>query len=199
MDPVAISSFLFFQSIPVLVSLPFLVLIFVVKLGWLPAIGWGGPEIDVGPQEVSLGIFSRHIILPALVLSLPGVAGVARLVRATTLAVLGEDYVRTARAKGLPELEVVGRHVLRNALLPLVTVIGLSLTTLLEGAFFVELILGIPGIGQLGFQAAQSRDYDVILALVLIVATAFIIANIITDVAYTFIDPRIRFGAQQGQ
>ena len=199
MDPLAISSFLFFQSIPVLVSLPFLVLIFVVKLGWLPAIGWGGPEIDVGPQEVSLGIFSRHIILPALVLSLPGVAGVARLVRATTLAVLGEDYVRTARAKGLPELEVVGRHVLRNALLPLVTVIGLSLTTLLEGAFFVELILGIPGIGQLGVQAAQSRDYDIILALVLIVATAFIVANIITDLAYTFIDPRIRFGEQRGQ
>ncbi len=196
LDPFAISSFLFFQSIPVLVSLPFLILIFVVRLGWLPAVGWGGPEVDVGPQEISLGIFSKHIILPALVLSLPGVAGVARLVRATTLSVLGEDYVRTARAKGLPELEVIGRHVIRNSLLPLVTVIGLSLTTLLEGAFFVELILGIPGIGQLGFQAAQSLDYDVILAIVLIVAAAFIFINILTDIAYTFIDPRIRFGSQ---
>ena len=136
---------------------------------------------------------------PPIPLAPAGVAGVAPLVRATALAVLGENYARTARAKGLPELQVIGRHVLRNALLPLVTVIGLSLTTLLEGAFFVELILGIPGIGQLGFQAAQSRDYDIILALVLIVATAFIIANIITDVAYTFIDPRIRFGAQRGQ
>ncbi len=196
MDPLAISSFLFFQSIPVLVSLPFLVLIFVVRLGWLPAVGWGGPEVDIGPQEIALGIFSKHIILPALVLSLPGVAGVARLVRATTLSVLGEDYVRTARAKGLPEVQVVGRHVVRNSLLPLVTVIGLSLTTLLEGAFFVELILGIPGIGQLGFQAAQSRDYDIILALVLIIATAFNVANNITDIAYTFIDPRIRFGSK---
>ena len=196
LDPLSISSFLFFQSIPVLVALPFLMLIFIVKLGWLPAVGWGGPEVDVGPQEIALGIFSKHIILPALVLSLPGVAGVARLVRATTLQVLGEDYVRTARAKGLPELEVVGRHVVRNSLLPLVTVIGLSLTTLLEGAFFVELILGIPGIGQLGVTAAQSRDYDVILALVLIIATAFIIANVITDIAYTIIDPRIRFGGQ---
>lgn len=196
MDPLSISSFLFFQSIPVLVSLPFLVLIFVVKLGWLPAVGWGGPEIDVGPQEIALGIFSKHIILPALVLSLPGVAGVARLVRATTLSTLGEDYVRTARAKGLPEVQVVGRHVVRNSLLPLVTVIGLSLTTLIEGAFFVELILGIPGIGQLGFQAAQSRDYDVILALVLIIAAAFIVANLVTDIAYTFIDPRIRFGGR---
>lgn len=197
MDPLAIGSFLFFQSIPVLVSLPFLVLIFVVRLGWLPAVGWGGPEVDIGPQDIALGIFSKHIILPALVLSLPGVAGVARLVRATTLSVLGEDYVRTARAKGLPEVQVVGRHVVRNSLLPLVTVIGLSLTTLLEGAFFVELILGIPGIGQLGFQAAQSRDYDIILALVLIIATAFITANIITDIAYTFIDPRIRFGSRE--
>ena len=196
LDPLSISSFLFFQSIPVLVSLPFLILIFVVKLGWLPAVGWGGPEVDIGPQEIALGIFSKHIILPALVLSLPGVAGVARLVRATTLSVLGEDYVRTARAKGLPELQVVSRHVVRNSLLPLVTVIGLSLTTLIEGAFFVELILGIPGIGQLGFQAAQSRDYDVILALVLVIATAFILINIVTDIAYTFIDPRIRFGSQ---
>ena len=196
LDPLSISSFLFFQSIPVLVSLPFLILIFVVKLGWLPAVGWGGPEVDIGPQEIALGIFSKHIILPALVLSLPGVAGVARLVRATTLSVLGEDYVRTARAKGLPELQVVSRHVVRNSLLPLVTVIGLSLTTLIEGAFFVELILGIPGIGQLGFQAAQSRDYDVILALVLVIAAAFILINIVTDIAYTVIDPRIRFGSQ---
>jgi len=194
MDPAAIGSFLFFQSIPVLVSLPFLILIFVVQLGWLPATGWGGPEIDVGPQEIALGIFSLHIILPALALSLPGIAGVARLVRATTLQVLGEDYVRTARAKGLPEPSVVSDHVVRNSLLPLVTVIGLSLTALLEGAFFVELILGIPGIGQLGVQAAQSRDYNVVLALVIIIAAGFIIANVITDIAYTIIDPRIRLG-----
>ncbi len=193
LDPFAIGSFLFFQSIPVLVSLPFLVLLFVVKLGWLPAVGWGGPKVDVGPQEIELGILSTHIILPALALSLPSVAGVARLVRATTLSVLGEDYVRTARAKGLPEFQVVTRHVARNALLPLVTVLGLSLSTLLEGSFFVETILGIPGIGRLGYQAATSRDYDVILALVLILAAAFVFANIVTDIAYTFIDPRVRY------
>ena len=198
LDPVSISTFLFLQSIPVLVSLPFLMLIFVVKLGWLPATGWGGPEVDVGPQPIALGIFSKHIILPALALSLPSVAGVARLVRATTLSVLGEDYVRTARAKGLPESQVVGRHVARNALLPLVTVIGLSLITLLEGAFFTETILGIPGIGRLGFEAATSRDYDIILALVLILAFAFVVANIITDIAYTFIDPRIRYEERRG-
>jgi ABC-type dipeptide/oligopeptide/nickel transport system permease component len=193
LDPFSIGSFLLFQSVPVLVTLPLLVLLFVVELGWLPATGWGGPTVDVGPQEISLGIFSKHIILPSLVLSLPGVAGVARLVRATTLSVLGEDYVRTARAKGLTEFTVVTRHVARNSLLPLVTVIGLSLITLLEGAFFTETILGIPGIGRLGFEAAQSRDYDIILALVLILAFAFVVANIITDIAYTFIDPRIRY------
>ncbi len=198
MDPFAIGSFLLLQSIPVLVSVPFLVLIFVVKLGWLPAVGWGGPEVDVGPQNISLGIFSRHIILPVIALSLPGIAGVARLVRATTLQVLGEDYVRTARAKGLRERTVVLQHVSRNALLPLITIIGLSMVTLLEGAFFTETILGIPGIGRLGFQAATSRDYDVILALVLIVSTTFILANLLIDIAYTFIDPRIRYDQQQG-
>ena len=95
MDPLAISSFLFLQSIPVLVSLPFLVLIFVVKLGWLPAIVWGGPAIDVVPQEVSRGIFSRHIILPGLVLSLPVVSAVARRVRAPARAWLRADSART--------------------------------------------------------------------------------------------------------
>src|SRR3990172_1148717 len=197
MDPFSIGAFLFFQSIPVLVTLPLLVLIFVVKLDWLPAVGWGGPRVDVGPQDIALGIFSKHIILPALVLSPPGVAGIARLVRATTLSVLGEDYVRTARAKGLPELQVVSSHVARNALLPLVTVVGLSLITLLEGAFFTETILGIPGIGALGFEAATSRDYAIILALVLILAAAFAFANIVTDIAYTFIDPRVRYEARR--
>jgi len=197
-DPLAISSFLLFQSIPVLVSLPFLMLIFVVKLGWLPATGWGGPELDVGPQTISLGIFTRHIILPTIALSLPSIAGVARLVRATTLSVLHDDYVRTARAKGLPESIVVRRHVARNSLLPLVTVIGLSMVTLLEGAFFAETILGIPGIGRLSYQAATSRDYDIILALVLILAFVFVIANIIIDVVYTVIDPRIRYDGQRG-
>ena len=180
MDPASISTFLFFQSVPVLVTVPVMLLVFVIRLHWLPTGGWEG-------------IFSKHIVIPALALSLPGIAGVARLMRATTLDVLKEDYVRTARAKGLQEFTVVSRHVARNALLPLVTIIGISLVTLLEGAFFTETLLGIPGIGREAFDAVKSRDYDVILGLALVLATAFIVANIVIDVAYTFIDPRVRY------
>jgi peptide/nickel transport system permease protein len=105
--------------------------------------------------------------------------------------------VRTARAKGLREWSVVTEHVMSNSLLPLVTLVGLSLITLLEGAFFTETILGIPGIGQLAFQAASSRDYDIILALVLIIGFAFVTMNIVIDIMYTFIDPRITYQAQE--
>ena len=141
-DPLSISVLLFLQSVPVLITVPVMLLVFVLKLHWLPAAGWGG-------------VFDKRIIMPALAISLPGIAGVARLTRATTLSVLREDYVRTARAKGLREFTVISRHVFRNALLPLVTVVGLSLATLVEGAFFAETLLGIPGIGQFAFDAVQ--------------------------------------------
>jgi len=179
MDPATIGTLLFFRSVPVLVSVPVMLLVFTLKLHWFPAAGWGG-------------IFDKHIVIPALAISLPGIAGVARLMRATTLDALKEDYVRTARAKGLPEFAVVSRHVARNALLPMTTVIGISLVTVLEGAFFAELLMGIPGIGREAFDSVTSRDYDVILGLTLVLATAFILANIVIDIAYTFIDPRVR-------
>jgi ABC-type dipeptide/oligopeptide/nickel transport system permease component len=179
-DPAAISTFLFFQSVPVLVTVPVMLLVFVLKLHWFPAAGWQG-------------IFDKHIVIPALALSLPGIAGVARLMRAMTLDVLKEDYVRTARAKGLREFTVVSRHVARNALLPMTTIIGISLVTLLEGAFFTETLMGIPGIGRLYLDSVTSRDYDVILGLALVLATAFIVAFIVIDIAYTFIDPRVRY------
>jgi ABC-type dipeptide/oligopeptide/nickel transport system permease component len=157
-----------------------MLLVFVLKLHWFPAAGWQG-------------IFDKHIVIPALALSLPGIAGVARLMRAMTLDVLKEDYVRTARAKGLREFTVVSRHVARNALLPMTTIIGISLVTLLEGAFFTETLMGIPGIGRLYLDSVTSRDYDVILGLALVLATAFIVAFIVIDIAYTFIDPRVRY------
>jgi len=183
-DPFSISVFLFLQSVPVLITVPLMLLVFVLKLHWLPAAGWGG-------------LFDKRIVMPALALSLPGIAGIARLTRATTLSVLREDYVRTARAKGLREFTVVTRHVVRNSLLPLVTVVGISLATLVEGAFFAETLLGIPGIGKLTFDSVQGRDYNIILALALVLCSAFIIANIVIDIAYTVIDPRVRYERQR--
>jgi ABC-type dipeptide/oligopeptide/nickel transport system permease component len=118
--------------------------------------------------------------------------------RATTLEVLGEDYIRTARSKGLDEFSVVVHHVLKNALLPLVTIIGLSLLSLLEGSFFAETLLGIPGIGRLFVESITSRDYDVILAMTLLAAGSFIVANVVIDIVYTYLDPRIRLGGTEG-
>lgn len=196
-DPSAIGSFLLFQSIPALVSVPFMVLILGTKLHLLPTSGWEGPRVDFGPgDDYALGIFSSYIIIPAIALSLPGIAGVARLVRATTLSIMGEDYVRAARAKGLSEFTVVTQHVARNAMLPLVTVIGLAMATLLEGAFFTEQILGIPGIGELSFRAVRSRDWDLITAIGIIGATTFIVAALVVDLIYPLVDPRVTYTEQ---
>jgi ABC-type dipeptide/oligopeptide/nickel transport system permease component len=199
-DPLTIGVLLLFMSVPVLITVPLMQYLFVLKLHWLPTGNWGC-SFEAGPLSGSacIGIFNRRLIMPALAISLPGIAGVARLARATTLAVLGEDYVRTARAKGLREFTVLSRHVARNAMLPLVTVVAISLVTLVEGAFFAETLLGIPGIGQFTFKAVKSRDYNVIMALTLILATAFIVANIAIDIAYTLIDPRIRYGGERAQ
>jgi ABC-type dipeptide/oligopeptide/nickel transport system permease component len=155
-------------------------MILAVRLDWVPAGGFDG-------------LFSLSMVIPTLALSLPGIAGVARLARAATLSALHEDFVRTARAKGLGERTVIGRHVARNSLVPLMTtVIGLSMVGLLEGALFTEVLLGIPGIGSFLYEAVQGQDYNVILALVLLITTAFVIANLLVDIALIVLDPRIR-------
>jgi oligopeptide transport system permease protein len=182
LDPFAIGTFLFFQSIPVLVTVPMMVLVFAARLHWLPPGGFDG-------------MFSKSMILPTVALSLPGVAGVARLARATTLVALQEDFVRTARAKGLDEFTVITRHVARNSLVPVMTtVIGLSIVGLFEGALFTETLLGIPGIGRFVYESVTGRDYNVIQAIVLLSAAAFVLANLIVDLALIVIDPRIRAG-----
>jgi ABC-type dipeptide/oligopeptide/nickel transport system permease component len=190
-DPLIISFFLFFASVPVLVSIPILQWIFALKLGWLPSGGWEVREF----YGVEIGVLDKRAVLPIVVLTLPGVAGVARYMRAQALEVLSEDYVRTARAKGLAEFTVVSRHIARNALLPLATILGFALVGLLGGSIFVETLLGIPGIGSYSFEAVFNRDYDSIMAIVLITSTAFIVANLLVDITYAFIDPRIRLGA----
>ena len=193
-DPFTISALLLFRSLPVLVTIPILQYVFAIRLGWLPSSGWVEHEI----LGLKIGVFDKRIIMPILVLSLPGIAAVARLMRAQTLEVLDQDFVRTARAKGLREFVVVSRHVARNALLPMTTIVGFALVGLLGGSLFVESLFGIPGIGQFVWKAVLNYDYDVMMAVTLITATAFILVNLATDIAYGFIDPRVRLGGRGG-
>jgi ABC-type dipeptide/oligopeptide/nickel transport system permease component len=182
-DPATISGLLFFQSVPIVVLIGVLQYIFVLELGWV-GLSWEG-------------VYSPSVILPLVALTLPSLVGVARLARTTTVSVLAEDYTRTARAKGLRERVVIMRHVTRNALLPLITVIGLALAGVAEGAFFTETMFGIPGIANESIEAVANRDYDVIMAITMISATIFIVANILIDISYGLIDPRIRLGASR--
>jgi peptide/nickel transport system permease protein len=133
-----------------------------------------------------------HLILPAIALGTIPMAVIARMTRSSLLDVLSLDYVRTARAKGLPEKRVVIRHALRNAMLPVVTVIGLSLGTLLGGAILTETIFGLSGVGKSLFDAIQSRDYAVVQGFTLVVAVAFVLVNLVVDVLYTYLNPKVR-------
>ena len=187
-DPLSIGVFLFFASVPVLISVPLLQWLFAVKLGVLPSGGWSEAEY----LGVELGIFSKHAVLPVLALTLPGVAGIARYMRGQVMEVLDQDFVRTANAKGLKASTVVTRHVARNALLPIVTILGFELAALIGGSIFVETLLGIPGIGLLAFESIKSRDYDTIMAIVLVGSTIFVLTMLMIDIVYGFIDPRIR-------
>jgi peptide/nickel transport system permease protein len=135
---------------------------------------------------------TRHLILPALALATIPLAIIARMTRSSLLDALGLDYVRTARAKGLPESGVVVRHALRNSLLPVVTVIGLSLGTLIGGAILTETIFGLSGVGKTVYDAITARDYTVVQSFTLVIAIGFVLVNLFTDVVYTFLDPRVR-------
>ncbi|HVP05142.1 MAG TPA: ABC transporter permease, partial [Dehalococcoidia bacterium] len=149
LDPFSIGLFLFFASVPVLVTVPLLEWALVHKLGWLPTGGWSTRHI----LGVKIGILSKHAILPVFVLTLSGVAGLARYMRSQVLEVLDQDFVRTARSKGLRGDVVVFRHVVRNALLPIITIFGFELAGLIGGSIFVETLLGIPGVGLLAFES----------------------------------------------
>ncbi|MEX1022760.1 MAG: ABC transporter permease [Dehalococcoidia bacterium] len=198
-DPAIIGSLLFLQAIPVLVLIPPLVWLFAVQLGLLPVGGWDGVfEVYWIAGVIAVPMPDPHLYIPLIAFTLPGFVGVARLVRISALEVNTLDYVRTARAKGLSESVVQLRHVFPNSLLPLITVVGFALAGIIEGAFFVETLLGINGIGRLTFEAVTSRDYDIILATTVIFSSAFVIANLIAELAYGFVDPRIRLGARRG-
>ncbi|MBM4340233.1 MAG: ABC transporter permease [Deltaproteobacteria bacterium] len=155
-----------------------LMLLFSIKLGWFPAVG-----------ADSL----KHIVLPAITLGANSTAIIARMTRSSMLEVIRLDYIRTARAKGLAEKVVISRHALKNALIPVVTVIGLQTGTLLGGAVLTEIVFAWPGIGRLLVEAILSRDYPVVQGVVLLIATVFIFVNLIVDILYSYLDPRIRY------
>jgi ABC-type dipeptide/oligopeptide/nickel transport system permease component len=186
-DPSTIGFFMIFDAVPVIVLIPLLIWVLVFGLSEVPAFfGFNVPSVWTPGDAASY-------IVPVTALTLPALAGMARFVRVSVLNVLDEDYVRTARAKGLAPRTVVVRHVLRNSLLPLSTVMALSIVTVVTGAILTETLYGVPGVGAFVFASIGQRDFNVILGFTLLVATLFVIANLVIDVAYIFIDPRIRY------
>jgi peptide/nickel transport system permease protein len=160
-------------------------LVFAVSLKWLPVSGYVSFAED--PLENL-----KHLILPALSLGLFEAAFFTRFLRAGLLDVLHQDFVRTAHAKGLAERSVVSRHALKNALIPMVTVLGLELGTLVGGVVVIEQVFGWSGVGWLALTAVKNRDYPLLQGIVLLVAVGVSVANLLTDLTYTFIDPRLR-------
>ena len=178
-DALAIAVALVGVSVPVFWSGFLLMLVFSLELGWLPASGRGT---------------LRHLVLPALTVGIASAAFIARITRGAVLETLGQDYVRTARAKGVVERVVVVRHALRNALLPIVTVIGLQLGSLLGGAVLTETVFAWPGVGRMLVDAILARDLPLVQGSVLVVSLIFILINLVVDLSYAAINPRVRYG-----
>jgi peptide/nickel transport system permease protein len=169
-----------------------LMMLFGVTLGWLPISGLKAYNHDSLSFFAQTLDYAKHLILPVLVSAFGGIAGMSRYVRSSMLEVIRQDYIRTARAKGLTESAVMYRHALRNALLPVITLLGLSVPGLIGGSVIFETIFSIPGMGQLFWQSAMSRDYPLIMGMLVIGAILTLIGNILADISYAFADPRIR-------
>ncbi|ALV29125.1 MULTISPECIES: ABC transporter permease [Pannonibacter] len=173
-------------SIPVFVIGYLFIQVFSLQLRWLPVQGYTAPSQDFGK-------FLTRAILPCLTLATIYIALIARMTRASMLEVLGEDYIRTARAKGLKEKAVLFRHALRNASVPILTIIGTGFALLISGVVVTESVFNIPGIGRLTVDAILARDYPVIQAMILLTSAIYVFINLMIDVAYSFLDPRIRY------
>ncbi|HVU12231.1 MAG TPA: ABC transporter permease [Phototrophicaceae bacterium] len=179
-------------SIPIFWIALLLIQVFAIQLGWLPATGMNSVRETYTGWQAVIDV-AKHMILPTITLSLAQIAGWSRYQRSALLEVLGQDYIRTAEGKGLRERRVLLVHALRNSLIPMVTLIGLSVPTIVTGAFLTETIFGWPGIGRLGVDAVTGRDYPVIMAVTMMSALVIIIGNLLADIAYAWVDPRIRY------
>ena len=155
-----------------------LIVFFSVQLGWFPTGGWKGPQ---------------YWVLPTIALAGFPIAVIARYTRASMLEVTRKDYIRTAQSKGLKDQAVVSRHMIRNALIPVVTILGPTLAFLVTGSFIIERIFGIPGIGQFYITSISTRDYSLLMAMTMLYAFAVAFLNVVVDVLYAYIDPRIRY------
>ena len=173
-------------SVPVFVIGYCLIYVFAIYLGWLPVQGYTRIGVDFGG-------FVEHMILPSISLAVVYIALIARITRASVLEVLNEDYIRTARAKGLSNRVVLMRHALRNAAVPILTVIGIGIALLIGGAVVTESVYGLPGLGRLTVEAVLSRDFPTIQAVILLFSVVYVLINLLIDVAYTLFDPRIRY------
>jgi peptide/nickel transport system permease protein len=173
-------------SVPVFVIGYVLIYLFAVELAWLPVQGY--QRLGDG-----LGGFLERLVLPSITLAVVFVALIARITRASVLEVLNADHVRTARAKGLGELPVLLRHVLRNAAVPIVTVIGIGMAVLIGGVVVTESVYGIPGLGRLTVDAVLARDYPTVQAVILVFSVVYVLINLLVDLSYTLLDPRIRY------
>lgn len=184
-DQLVVSTTMVAASVPSFWLGLLLIQFFAVQQGWFPASGYGGPDT---PFITRL----HHLVLPAIALGIVNSALITRFTRAAMLDVLGEDYVRTARAKGAAASRVVLKHALKNALIPIITVIGLSIAMLVAGAVVTETVFGLPGIGNLVVSAVLRRDYPVIQGTLLVVAAIYVLINLVVDLLYIIVDPRVR-------
>lgn len=193
----AVSVFVFMGfSMPTFWLALMLMILFGVKLGWLPLSGLHSLNADELSWMAYGGDMAKHLILPVLISAFTGLAGLSRFVRNGLLEVIRQDYIRTARAKGLSESRVIGRHALRNALLPVITIMGLSLPDLIGGGFIFETIFAFPGMGRLGFDAIMARDFPVVMGVGTIAALLTLAGNFLADLAYAAVDPRIRLAGK---
>jgi len=173
-------------SVPVFVLAYLLIWLVSLKLGWLPVQGYSRLSEGFWP-------FLEHLILPAITLSVIYIALIARVTRASVLETLGEDYIRTARAKGLPEVRVLVRHALANAAVPIATVIGIGISILIGGVVVTESVYAIPGLGRLTVDAVLARDFPTIQGVILFFSFIYVAINLLIDLSYVFLDPRIRY------